>query len=113
MNIPRTFLALAVLTSTSVAVYAACDSTAPRCPWGAGAISVGTAVWPCCDQTRSCPIDGSKFARFFRSQAAYSYLGVDLQWHGCVDGPITDGGIVNNQCCGDPVVFPPAPPAGD
>lgn len=81
------------ITTLSIA-YGACPSPLPTCGMQGSYSRISS--WPGCDMTRSCPADGSKYARFCDYQDYYTYLGIDMQWHACVQGLITSGPILNN-----------------
>lgn len=105
MHTLRLALAALITASSCTAVYAACDppTSRPTCPPGPELVATGEDRWPCCDQTSSCPRDGTKFARFYRYRSTYHYgqpFAADCYQP---SDPAYDGGMSLNECCGDPV----------
>lgn len=83
--------------------WATCNNPIGSCPPGFELVLMGTSYWPCCDQTRSCPINGEEWARFYRSQTMYQYINDYGNPSICGSGPIRDWATEQDECCGDPI----------
>jgi hypothetical protein len=100
------YLTLTVVVSTLAAyVWALCDNPVGDCPPGVNLTWVSMGGWTCCDQTKACPINGTKWARYYRTQGLYRYTD-SSGTHYCGSGPITTYPNEQDECCGDPFGAP-------
>jgi hypothetical protein len=96
----KKLLIVSLVCAIVATIYAACPEPAGLPTCAAGTQMNGAVSWPCCDQTKACPADGTKWARFYREMNAHALNGIPI----CVF-PSTqkDYGTEKCQCCGDTV----------
>lgn len=99
-----------LLSALFVAAWASCpppQGSPGPCPTPNTGTFVGYGFWPCCDQTKACPINGTKWARFYKRHTLYD-LDPGPDFLLCSANEI-DLPTEPDECCGDPLGEPGVP----